>query len=315
MIPVWAMAFFLVVGFICLSGGADLLCKSAMHLARAFGLKSVTGSVFLISVGTSLPDLVAVATAVIEGHPNISMGNILGSNFANLALGLGIGALIKPFACDKKLLKFEFPLLATVTVIFVGCCLNGHLGRVEGLMLLLVFGLYVFCTFGLDKTHPVADHAGGQSLQIWGIGRSALVFFVSAIILAMGAHLVVTSCCEISDKFGISQNFVGFSLVALGTCAPEIFVVALAAKHNQHSICAGNIVGSNLINLLLVAGICALFWPVSFEKTAFMWEAGALLAITLTTWIIFYKRAMFSRKIGISFVLFYFIVMFFVSAH
>jgi cation:H+ antiporter len=146
--------------------------------------------------------------------------------------------------------------------------------------------------------------------RLWSAKSGILAFAISAVLLAIGAHLVVKSCCRITDFFAVSKTFIGFSLIAFGTSAPEIFVVTVAAKHRRHNICCGNIVGSNLINIMLVAGICATVRPIYLVAISFWPEALALVFITAISCYIFRTKKVFRRSYGIAFVATYLAVMF-----
>ncbi|MDR3144552.1 MAG: sodium:calcium antiporter, partial [Puniceicoccales bacterium] len=295
-----------------LSGGAKLLCSSAVHLARRFPVVAGAAGIFLVSIGTSAPDLVSAVTAILSDQPCISVGNILGSNFANLTLGFGVAALVSPFKCSKKIAKVEFPLLLALTILFVLFCLSGGMSRRSGILFLAAFAAYLFFTFSQKRAK---SECGGNEIFIrcsetWTAKKGICAFVFSTILLAFGAHFAVKSCCRMADFFAVSKTFVGFSLVAFGTSAPEIFVVTVAAKHHRHDICCWNIVGSNLINLMLVAGICATVRPIYLADINFLPEALALVCITLISCCIFRTKKIFSRACGIAFVATYLVVMF-----
>jgi cation:H+ antiporter len=304
--------FVLVTGFTFLTTGAKLLCDSAISIAGKLGISSVATGIFLVSIGTSAPDLVSCVTAILKGHPEFSIGNILGSNFINLTLGFGVASMVKPFRCEKKVTKVEFPLLFLLTLFFTFFCLNGRLSRGEGAILLAIFCANIFFTFSKKVTDGVvAGGVNGQTGHNWPMGKGIIIFAVSAFLLAFGAHMVVGKCFEIANLFGMSKTFVGFSLMAFGTSAPEIFVVAMAAKHGRHSICAGNIMGSSLINLMFVSGLCAVVHPIEFEKDIFVPKAMALIFVTVLSWYVFRTRKIFSRAWGATFAAIYLTVMVF----
>jgi cation:H+ antiporter len=275
-------------------------------------MDSAAIGIFLVSMGTAAPDLMSVIMATLEGHPDFSMGNILGSNFSNLTLGFGIASLIAPFKCTKKITKVEIPLLFALTIFFVICCFDGQLTRFEGIAFLLVFAAYLIFSFFRKGSRLISSEreAKKKKFKSWRIWQSASVFIFSAALLACGAHLVVTRCIGIADAFGMSQTFIGFSLSALGTSAPEIFVVATAAKRRHYSICSGNIIGSNLINLTLVAGLCSAVHPIHCRANDLFPEACSLIFVTALSWYIFVQRKIFSRGLGLAFIAIYFVTMF-----
>jgi cation:H+ antiporter len=250
----------------------------------------------------------------VEKHPDISMGNILGSNFSNLALGFGVASIVSPFKCTKKMARIEFPLLFAMTMFFIFCCVDGKITRLEGLIFLGAFVAYAIFSFSVGKKTAslVEEELVGHITVPWPAWKSTGVFLIAAFLLASGAHLVVTSCLKIATIVGVSQSFIGFSLLALGTSAPEIFVVATAARHRHHAICAGNIMGSNLMNLTLVVGLCSLIHPIFFTRKDFLIEAQALVAITVLSWYIFGTKKVFSRLYGAAYIAIYLSTMFLV---
>jgi cation:H+ antiporter len=277
-------------------------------------VNSAMVEIFLISIGTAAPDLVSAITAILENHPDIAIGNIVGSNFSNLALGFGIASLVTPFKCNKKMVWVEFPLLFSLTMFFAYCCFLGQITRYASAAFLATFGIYLLFSFltlrkksknALDKT--CTDE---ENFSVWSIKKSSLIFISSIVSLTIGAHFVVTSCYQISNFFKISETFIGFSLLALGTSAPEIFIVITAAKQRQYAICSGNIIGSNLLNLMLITGLCTSIHPLYFAKESFHVETCALIFITLTSWYIFATKNVFSRKCGLIFVMTYLLVVF-----
>jgi cation:H+ antiporter len=305
--------FLLVIGFIFLIYGAKFFCDSALHILRRFNINSAMVELFLISIGTAAPDLVATITAILEDHPNIAMGNIVGSNFSNLALGFGIASLVTPFKCNKKVVWVEFPLLFVLTIFFTSCCLRGQITRCASAIFLITFVVYLLFPFLRKKSENASDktHFDVENFNPWSIKKSGAVFISSIVFLTIGAHLVVTSCYHISNFFKISETFIGFSLLALGTSAPEIFVVTTAAKQRHYTICSGNIIGSNLLNLMLITGLCTLIHPLYFAKGSFLVETSALIFITMATWRIFAVKNVFSRKHGLMCVATYLFVVFF----
>ena len=301
-----------------LTAGAKVLCDAAIRLSSLFKINSALAGIFLVSIGTAAPDCMSVLIGIIEGQPDISIGNILGSNFTNLTLGLGIAGIIAPFKCDNTMSKIELPLLSLLTLFFVMCCWDGKLTRIEGCAFIASLLIYIFYSICNDRQHNQHHQSSDHSThcpcnQSWSIKKSTILFIISAAALALGAHLVVTSCCRIADWLGVSKTFIGFSLLAFGTSAPEIFVVTTAALRKQHTICSGNIIGSNLINLMCVAGLCSIIHPFNFDKALFSTEALSLLFITFLCYYIFKKRPTFSRLSGIIFVATYCITMFLVK--
>jgi cation:H+ antiporter len=211
----------------------------------------------------------------------------------------------------------EFPLLLILTIVFIFFCVDGKLSRFEGISLLIFFAAYIF--YIICKQNPqtpeIATEDSVPNFIIWNLGKSIVIFMISSVLLGYGAHLLVTSSCKIADFYGVSKTFIGFSLLAFGTSAPEIFVVVMAAKQQRHTICSGNIVSSNLINLMLVTGLCATVHPFSFQKNVFLPEAISLIVATLISWYVFKTKKIFSRVCGSIFIAMYLISMLLTKSH
>ena len=300
----------LPVGFALLVWGAKLLCDSSLSISKNFKIDSPVLSVFLVSLGTAAPDCASELISIIRGHPDMSVGGILGCNFANLTLGLGIASIIAPFKCSKDMANLELPLLAILDTLFVSFCLSGKLVRIEGIIFLIALIGYVYYSFfrrkgGMSNIKKASFHQETH----WSTKRSIFIFIASALMLAYGAYVVVEACTAISDWLGVSKTFIGFSLLALGNSAPEIFVVSTATLRKQHAICAGNIICSNFINLTFVTGMCALIKPFHFDNKTFVIEAISAVSMSYITWYIFKTREWFSRTFGSLYVFAYIAVM------
>lgn len=300
----------LVLGFVVLTYAAKLLCDTSLYVAHRFHISPLIVGLFLVSFGTAAPDCMTAVIATLENNPDISIGNILGSNFANLALGFGVAGTLFGFHCVKDVARLEFPLLFFVTVIFVAICCDGYLSRAEGGLFFLLFLIYAFYVLYKQKGKALDLPEVDEAVMKRPLWVNGVFFLVSLGLLTAGAHLVVDSCRQLADIYNLSHTFIGFSVLAFGTSAPEIFIVAMAAKKKQYSICAGNIIGSNLINLMFIPGLCALIRPMVFPKNIFVIEAVALILLTGLAWYIFSRQKVFSKKCGVAFLVIYLVTLF-----
>lgn len=261
------MAFLLdtglaVGGLLLLVAGAEVFVGGASALARGLGVSALVVGLLVVSVGTSSPELLVNLTAQLRGVPEMAMGNAVGSNIANLALVLGLAALFWPVTVHSQLLRREYPLLLGVTLIFAAMCLDGSLGRLEGL--LLVAGLIGYLGWSLRGTRDsredtlVTESAAEAPPQL-SVPWASLWLVLGLAALVGGSWLLVTGAKEVALELGLSPLVIGLTVVALGTSLPELATSLAAAAKGESDLAVGNVVGSCLFNLLGVLGVPALF--------------------------------------------------------
>jgi cation:H+ antiporter len=287
--------FLLAAGLVLLTGGASALVRGAAALALRLGLTPLVIGLTVVAFGTSAPELVVSIQAAVAGNPGIAVGNVLGSNIANIGLILGLAALMRPFRIDALLLKRDVPLMIGVSVLVAILLFDGTLGRVEGLG--LVAGLVVYLTWSVrasrketaaaaavadahaDDIPETADGPAGRDLLLVAAGLGALVF---------GADLLVRGAVAIAEAAGVSDAIIGLTVVALGTSLPEMATSVVAAMRGHSAMAAGNVVGSNLFNLLGILGTAAVVHPLAApgletaDLAVMVGFAAALVPLMLT---------------------------------
>jgi cation:H+ antiporter len=267
--PVTYLLF--VLGFVLLVVGAGWLVGGSLKLARRLGVSELTIGLTVVSVGTSLPELVVNVLASLRGSEDLAIGNILGSNIANVLLILGVAGAIRALPIRDRTILSEIPICLAATLL-VGFLANAALfdpvhvltiSRLDGLILLAFFGLflgYVYRTSqdGLSEaeSEPDPDYSSAAVA-----GR----ILAGALALALGGEWVVGGALEIVGRFGVSESFIGLTVVAIGTSAPELAASASAAYRGNADVAVGNVIGSNIFNLLWVLGVSALIRPLPFD--------------------------------------------------
>lgn len=260
------MAFLLdtglaVGGLLLLVAGAEVFVGGASALARGLGVSALVVGLLVVSVGTSSPELLVNLTAQLRGVPEMAMGNAVGSNIANLALVLGLAALFWPVTVHSQLLRREYPLLLGATLVFAAMCLDGSLGRLEGL--LLVAGLIGYLGWSLRGTRDspedtlVTESAAEAPPQL-SVPWASLWLVLGLAALVGGSWLLVTGAKGVALELGLSPLVIGLTVVALGTSLPELATSLAAAAKGESDLAVGNVVGSCLFNLLGVLGVPAL---------------------------------------------------------
>ncbi|MCK6545627.1 calcium/sodium antiporter [Myxococcota bacterium] len=279
---------FLVAGIALLYFGAEWLIRGASGLARAFGLSPLVIGLTVVAYGTSMPELVVSMLAALEHKSAIALGNVVGSNIANLGLILGVTALIKPPVVDGSLIRREVPVMLATSFVVIAVLLDGTISRAEGA--LLVVGALVFTWVTLKSAQgPKADVALNAELveeTEQGVAHGSKPKLVAIALaglggLVLGGKLFVDGAVGLALAAGISERVVGLTIVAIGTSMPELATSVLAAVRGHSSIAVGNVVGSNIFNVLLILGASAIGYPIAGDLVAMQLDLGALVAISL----------------------------------
>ena len=271
----------LISGLILLVWSADRFVIGAAATAKNFGMSTMLIGLTIVSFGTSAPEILVSFMASTSGAGDLAIGNALGSNIANIALVLGITALIAPLPVKSGVLKKELPLLLGVTVLAGILLFDLHLGRLDGIILLIALAvcLYLFSRFqrNASKDSLVEEEEELPSLE----NRKAIFWLIlGLVILALSSKLLVWGASEIAYSLGVSKLVVGLTIVAIGTSLPELAASVASALKNHHDIAIGNIVGSNIFNLVAVMAIPGLIAPIGMAEIVFQRDYVAMLGLT-----------------------------------
>jgi cation:H+ antiporter len=257
----------LIVGFALLLVGADAIVTGASTFARRIGISEMAVGLSVVSIGTSLPELVVNVMASVQGNAGLAIGNVLGSNIANGLLILGVAAVIRPLPITERTLLSEIPFTLAAALL-VGFLANAALfsvpgpltiSRIDGAILIFFFLLFLSYLFGVARDTLSATSESGPTLPALArMGGGCLA-------LAIGGKWVVDSALDLGGQFGMSESFVGITVVAIGTSVPELMTSAVAAYRGKSDLAIGNVVGSSIFNLLWVLGVSALINPIPFD--------------------------------------------------
>ncbi len=261
---------FLIIGSAMLFYGAEFIVKGGSQLARYFGLSPIVIGLTVVAFGTSLPELVVSIVAAIGGSSPIAIGNVVGSNIANVGLVLGISSLIFPIKINLSQIKNDLIIYIFVCLMFSTFCMNGSISRQEGLILFLSVLVYTWYSFYYSSSKNNDEDVNDKNPSNL---RMLFILIISGItLLSFGANLFVKGAIDIARYFGISEIVIGMTIVALGTSLPELATSVIASFRKEHAISIGNIVGSNLFNLLSVIGIVSLVSPIESPKEILFFE-------------------------------------------
>jgi len=257
---------FMLTGLLLLTAGAEGLIRGASSLARRLGLSPLVIGLTVVAFGTSTPELIVSLQAALGGNGDIAIGNVVGSNIGNIALILGGAACITPLRVQAQIIRTDVPIMIGISLLLGGLLIDGRVGRIDGILLTLGIVAYTVATVWLARRESApavaAEFDAGVPAQraLW----LDLLFTVGGLGLLMGgAQLLVSGAVSIAEQFGVSQTVIGLTIVGIGTSLPELATSVAAAARGEGDIAIGNVVGSNIFNILGILGVTALIQPLS----------------------------------------------------
>lgn len=311
MVTIMLTFFLFVVGFALLIKGADLLVAGSSSVAKKFGISSLVIGLTIVAFGTSAPELVVNLLASINGNTDIAIGNILGSNIVNILLILGIAGVIYPLAVGRGTIYKEIPfaLLAVIVLgfmandIFFDGAVASVLGRIDGLILISFFAIFLYYIFSIAKD---GNNESEDEIKMYSTGKSSLMIFAGLVGLVVGGKWIVDGAIVFASNMGVSEALIGLTIVAVGTSLPELATSAVAAYRKNADIAIGNVVGSNIFNVFWILGISAVIRPLPFSP-ALAFDMGVTIFVTILLFIavLVGQKYKFERWQGIVFILLY----------
>lgn len=291
-------AVIVVLGFTGLIWGADKFVFGASALARNLGVSPLMIGLTIVAFGTSAPEIFSSAAAVVENEPELAIGNALGSNIFNIGVALGIAAIISPLEPPKSLLHKEIPALLLVTVVTGFLFVNLYMGAVDAVILMSItvfFGYKLFRNRARSTSLPEIED---ENLLHLSNAKAGIYLVLGLALLVLSADAIVEACSSIARQLGVSSAIVGLTVVALGTSLPEVAASAACALKGHHELAIGNIVGSNILNLLAVLPFPGLFAPVAIEPALLQRDYVAMLLMTILLAFICYRAIRSNIMIG-----------------
>lgn len=279
----------LVLGFILLLKGADWFVDGASSIASRFGIPQLIIGLTIVAMGTSLPEAFVSITAALKSNAAITIGNVVGSNILNAGIILGVTALIRPLHIQNSTIKYEMPFMILVTLVLILLGINTTISRLDGIIMWLFFLGYLYYIFKMSK----------NQMEETEIKQTNPLFIpLGLVCLMVGSNFAVDAATNIAISLGVSQRFIGLTIVALGTSLPELVTSVTAARKGNADIAIGNIIGSNIFNILFVVGSSALITPVPFESH-FIIDSFVAILIGLVLYICTKKTRVLDKKAGI----------------
>lgn len=285
----------LVVGFVMLIKGADIFVEGAAGIAAKFGIPQLVIGLTIVAMGTSAPEAAVSIAAAFKGTADITIGNVVGSNIMNVLVILGITAVIVVMSVQQSTVRYEIPFVIVVTIVLlVMGTLDGKIGHLDGVILWALFLVYLAYLFLMAK-HKKEEDETQEDNPIW-----QLVLFVifGAALIVIGADVSVDAASEIARVIGLSERFIGLTIVAFGTSLPELCTSVVAARKGKADLAIGNIVGSNIFNILFVVGTTALIIPVPFNP-AFIIDTAVAVGTAVLLWLCVLPKKRLTRPAGV----------------
>ena len=290
----------LIIGFAMLMKGADWFVEGASRIADKFGIPQLVIGLTIVAMGTSAPEAAVSVSAALQNNAGITIGNVVGSNIMNILLILGLTSVITAVAVQKSTIRVEIPFLIAISLLLPALgMLDGTIGRIDGGIFWLLFIFYLLYLLRMAKKgqgNPTGEDMPqmDEPMPVW---KMLLMIFIGGVMIVWGADITVDAATVIAQIFGMSGRLIGLTIVAFGTSLPELITSVTAARKGKADIAVGNIVGSNIFNILFVIGTAALIAPVPFASN-FLVDSLVATAAALLLWISVAKNKKLGRAAG-----------------
>ncbi|PKN82567.1 MAG: sodium:calcium antiporter [Chloroflexi bacterium HGW-Chloroflexi-9] len=290
----------LAVGLVVLVFAGDLLVRVAARIAFRFGLAPVVVGATVVAFGTSMPEMTVSVVGALQGAPGVAAGNVIGSNITNILLVLGLAAAIAPMSVNQRMPKVDIPILLAVTAWALFMFADGEVSRLEGVASLAFVALFTVAQllwFASESGLEVPD-APGAARPRGRLSMDAMALIGAVVAMAVGSALFVTGAVDLAERAGISEFAIGATVVAIGTSLPEIITSAIAAWKREHDIAVGNVIGSNVFNVLAVLGAAGLARPILVDRSLFAFELPVMALSALFLFPLIWRRFRIGRTEG-----------------
>ena len=304
----------LIVGFVLLIKGADWFVDGASALSKKFGIPSVIIGLTVVAFGTSLPEASVSISAALGGSSGISIGNVVGSNLFNLLVVAGASAIFCPVMVDKSIIKKDMPFSFIITLallflsfsVFPSATADNVISRADGIILLLFFAIFMYYTVRTALSAPAPkENKNEKIMPFW---KQLLLIVIGIAGIAIGGDRTVEGAKEIAKAFGMSDSLIGLTIVAIGTSLPELVTSVIAARKGESDIAMGNVIGSNIFNILFVLGLSSVITPIAITGADIinsMYDIIIVALVTLLIYIPIVRKQKISRVVGAAMVIAY----------
>ena len=300
-----------MVGFALLYFAAEWLVKGSSSFARNLGVKPIVIGLTVVAFGTSAPELVVSLISSVQGKSMIAVGNVVGSNICNIGLVLGMAAIFQPIICDRSVIRRDIPIMLGISLYLLLLSMDSQIGRFEGATLfggIILYTLFNYRMATKDGNNPDGGSAT-LAVELEGVGyiasrkRQIVMIVVGIVGVVFGAQMVVSSAVKIMTILGVSEKFIGLTVVAFGTSLPELATSVVAALRKEMDISIGNLVGSNVFNIMSVLGVAAMLRPIpipgGFIESGLIVDYLVMMVTSFLPWLLIRRRNTLSRPGGL----------------
>ena len=284
--------------------GADRLTEGAASLARRMNVSEMVIGLTIVAAGTSAPELFVSVVSALNGTPDLAVGNVVGSNIMNTLLIVGVSAMVMPIVVTRPAVYKDMPFTAGATLLLAMLCVDGQFGlslkghiisRMDGTLLLAAFALFMIYTFAV--TRKSADNIESSETTVSPVWKSLLFVVLGLTLLIVGSNFFVDSATSVAETLGVSQSVIGLTIVAGGTSLPELATSVVAARKGQSALAIGNVIGSNVFNILLILGLTSVICPMQIEGITIIDMATMLVSVVLL-WLFSFTKFKVERWEG-----------------
>lgn len=298
-----------LLGLVLLVGGGELLLRGAVSLATLARVTPAVIGLTVVAAGTSVPELAVSLIAFLRGNEAVAVGNVVGSNIFNVAFILGLAALVRPLAISGSTIKLEYPALALATLLYLGLSRDGEVGRLDAAVLLAAYVGFTVYLVSLVRRRLNAEEAGQLRTEVEELspptlpgagGWASLGLTLAGVgLLVAGAHATVAGAVELGRSWGMSERVIGLTIVAAGTGLPEVVTSLVSSVRGRDDVAVGNVIGSNLFNLLGTLGVNGLLAPVRIPAETASWDNHWMLGVTLLLFPVIFTGRRIGRPEGV----------------
>lgn len=294
--PMWAQILVLIVGIVVVLKGADFLTAGAVSLASRMGIPQIVIGLTIVAMGTSMPEFFVSLMSAINGTPDLAVGNVVGSNIFNALLIVGCAAMVAPITIQYATVKKDIPFALVASVVLLMMCLDSNISRLDALVLLAMFAIFMMYTLKGAKQGAATEDAQ-PSGQPMGAVKAVLLMAAGLVCLVFGSDVFVDNASAVARSLGVSDAVIGLTIVAGGTSLPELATSVVAARKGNSGIAIGNVLGSNVFNILMILGITGLITPMAIAGITTV-DLSMLVISMILLWLFSFTKYKIERWEG-----------------
>ncbi len=290
----WAQVLLLVFGIVVVLKSADWLTNGAVGLATRLGISQIVIGLTIVAIGTSMPEFFVSIVSAIKGTPDLAVGNIVGSNIFNVLLIVGVAATVAPITIQRGTVRRDIPIAIIASIMLMVMMLDDTISRIDALILFVAFIAFIWITLRDSKN---ASNEEDSSKETIGVGKSAFLILVGLVGLVLGSNIFVDNASSLAHAWGISDAIIGLTIVAGGTSLPELATSVVAARKGDSGIAIGNVLGSNVFNILMILGLTGLISPMHIQNITYV-DMGVMVVSMVLFWLFSFTKLRIDRWEG-----------------